>query len=137
MTNTTNNGGSSTLQQQVTDLLEGADSDVINQFFGSEWSDKYSKYDTDSDKEFKDELSKLKITTEHVDNFGGEGEGEDYWSVYKFKQLAKGDALFTKGSEEVLIKFQGWHQSYKGREFTEFFVCKPVPKTGFDYVLVK
>jgi hypothetical protein len=110
MTNTTN------LKQLVTAILKDADSEIIDNFFESEMSDEYnSDYDNEEFTAFRDELAENKISFEHMDNHGGEGEGEDYWSVYKF----------TKGTAEVFVKFSGWYQSYIGSEFDEFFFVAP------------
>jgi len=105
-----------TLKQLVAAILAEADSDIINNFFESEMSDEYnSDYDSEEFTSFLDELAENKISFEHMDNHGGEGEGEDYWSVYKF----------TKGTDGVFVKFSGWYQSYNGSEFTEFFFVTP------------
>jgi hypothetical protein len=110
MTNTTN------LKQLVAVILAEADNGIINNFFQSEMSDVYdSDYDSDETKSFLDELAENKISFKHMDNHGGEGEGEDYWSVYKF----------TSGTDEVFVKFSGWYQSYNGSEFDEFFFVTP------------
>jgi len=105
-----------TLKQLVAVILAEADSSIINNFFWSEMSDEYnSDYDSEEFTAFRDELAENKISFEHMDNHGGEGEGEDYWSVYKF----------TSGTDEVFVKFSGWYQSYNGSEFTEFFFVTP------------
>lgn len=44
-----------------------------------------------------------------IDEYGGEGQGEDYWKVWSFPKL------------DILVKFQGWYASYNGSEFTECF----------------
>jgi hypothetical protein len=105
-----------TLKQLVAVILAEADNDIINNFFQSEMSDVYdSNYDSDETKSFLNELSENKISFKHMDNHGGEGEGEDYWSVYKF----------ISGTDEVFVKFSGWYQSYNGSEFDEFFFVTP------------
>lgn len=91
------------LKQKVAVILAESDSDVINQFF---WSD------ADEDNE---SFTEANVKFEHVDNHGGEGQGEDYWSVYKF----------TDGTDEVFVQFDGWYQSYSGCEFNKFFFVKP------------
>lgn len=52
---------------------------------------------------------------ELMEQHGGEGEGDQYWSVWKF----------FKGSESVYYKFNGWYASYNGAEFTEVFRVHP------------
>lgn len=107
MTNTT-------LKQLVAVILAEADNGIINSFFESEMIDKARKYNEEHTA-FRSELAENKISFEHMDNHGGEGEGEDYWSVYKF----------TSGTDEVYVQFQGWYASYNGSEFTEFFFVTP------------
>jgi len=51
-------------------------------------------------------------TSESVDSYGGEDQGSDYWSVWRF--------VHTESGEEVLVKFYGWYQSFVGSEFEGF-----------------
>lgn len=113
-----------TLKQQVKKLLDSADEDMKRNFFRSEFDSEFSKYDSDESVAFKTALQSSGITAEHVDNYGGEDCGSEYWSVYEF----------SKGKDKVLVKFNGWYQSYNGSEFGEWFFAKPVPKSGFDYI---
>lgn len=46
-----------------------------------------------------------------VAGYGGEGEGEDWWKVYYFKD------------HHVYIKVDGWYQSYNGVEFYNGWNC--------------
>lgn len=64
------------------------------------------------------ELSKG-ISYANVDGYGGEEQGRDYYSVYKF----------TRGDEEVAIKFYGWYASHYGSEYEGYSLVKPVEKT--------
>ncbi len=110
----------SQFQLQVKELLDNADSDVINCFFNSEVSsrgevDEY--YSGSSD--FNAKVDSAGITIEYQDNHGGEGQGEDYWSVYKF----------TNGKDTCYVKFDGWYQSYNGSEFDEWYFVEPKQKT--------
>lgn len=91
------------LKQKVAVILAESDSDVINQFF---WSD--AGEDNES-------FTEANVKFELVDSYGGEGQGEDYWSVYKF----------TDGTDEVFVQFDGWYQSYSGCEFNKCFFVKP------------
>ena len=95
-------------QLKVKALLDDADSDVIDEFFGSEMNIDCKRWDSDVICTFK---SSCELEFHHQDNQGGEGQGEDYWSVYKF----------TNGTDEAYVKFQGWYASYNGAEFTEWF----------------
>ena len=43
---------------------------------------------------------------ESVENFGGEGQGDEYWTVFKL----------TKDGAESFWKIPGWYQSFQGGE---------------------
>lgn len=66
------------------------------------------------------------IDFELVDSYGGEGEGETYYKVFKITN--------KQTNEEVFIKFDGFYDSWNGTEweYDPFFV-KPVEKTIIDY----
>jgi len=55
---------------------------------------------------------------ERIDGYGGEDEGTEYWSVWKF----------TRGSESVLVRFNGYYQSHCDTEYLgyEFVIPKEV-----------
>ena len=115
----------SNLQTTVEEILENAGEEVQKQFFWSEINEN-TKWDEDFVTEFRQVLSSKGITFEHEDNFGGEGQGEDYWSVYSF----------TQGKEKVYVQFQGWYQSYNGSEYTEFFFVEPKEVTRVEFFKV-
>lgn len=64
------------------------------------------------------------ISYELMDHYGGEGQGDDFWAVWKF----------TKGNQEALVKFEGWYASYHGAEFTEWRFVEPKKVTVTKYV---
>jgi len=66
-------------------------------------------------KDFHARIDALGIDISYVDHIGGEGEGEEYWSVYEFRTPY----------ESTFIKFDGYYQSYDGSTFTEFYEVKP------------
>ncbi len=63
------------------------------------------------------------LTCNSVAHHGGEGQGEQYWTVY----------LFALGEETCHIKFNGWYASYHGSEFTEMFPVNPKEVTVTRY----
>lgn len=63
----------------------------------------------------------MNVSFEFIDHYGGEAQGSDYWTVYKFTDNNTG--------EEVYIKFDGWYASYNGAEYTDCFVVQPKEKT--------
>ena len=71
-------------------------------------------------------LAKDEIVVEYVESFGGEGSGDDYWTVYKISNT----------TETTYIRFQGWYASYHGAEFTETHEVKPIQVTVTQYELV-
>lgn len=60
-----------------------------------------------------------------VDSYGGEGQGDTYYSVYKFTDNSSG--------EEVYLKFNGWYASYNGAEYTDLSIVRPKEKTVVAY----
>jgi hypothetical protein len=106
-------------QLKVKALLDEADLDVINCLFQSEVNNQCEIHSYYSGaEEFNYKVSGTIMKIEHQDNYGGEGQGEEYWSVYKF----------TDGTNETYVKFDGWYQSYNGSEFSEWFFVNPVVK---------
>lgn len=82
-----------------------------------------------SDSDEFDYLTKINpdyqsIVAAHVDNYGGEDKGSEYWSVWKF----------TKDSEEVLVKFEGYYQSHYGTDFQDWNFVKTAQKMVTVYV---
>lgn len=112
------------LKAKVKELLDSANSNIENSFFGSEFEEEISKYDEEEDVAFKTALRESGLTVKHVDRYGGEDMGSEYWSVY----------MFSNANEAVYVKFSGSYYSYDGSTFDEWFFAKPVPKSGFDYV---
>ena len=103
------------LKDKVQVLLDTAGSYVLGSFFGSDapeinkWTDDGSETEV-----FVNTTKGLNIEYTHVDNYG-EGEGEHYWSVYKF----------THGTDTVYVKFSGSYHSYSGSNYDEWFFVVP------------
>lgn len=118
-------------KQEIKELLDSADSRVINQFFNRAVKDvdhaASCRWSDEETRSFFSEMMGKGIDFENVDSHGGEGEGEDYWSVYKF---------FKRGENPVFVKFQGWYQSYNGSEFDEWFFVEPKEVMVTRYVKV-
>lgn len=55
------------------------------------------------------------VTFECADHHGGEGQGDDYYSVYRF----------VRGEEECYVQFQGSYTSYCGSEYDDWFFVTP------------
>jgi hypothetical protein len=99
------------LKRQVNLILKDAGRDTQNGLFNSEGFGGY--WDGSEDAEAI--LDTLGIKHEYEDSFGGEGHGEEYWSVYSF----------TKGSETVYVKFDGSYASYNGSEYDDYYFVEP------------
>ena len=108
------------LKQFVENLLrDEAYEDLIhNSLFHSEYNSEPSEWDLDDEKKFRAALAGSSVVCQHEDNYGGEGRGDDYWSVYSF----------TRGDEKIYVQFNGWSDSYNGAEFTEWFFVEPKEK---------
>jgi hypothetical protein len=108
------------LKEFVTNLLhdEAYEDLIYDVLFHSEYNSEPSEWDSDEEKGFRAALTEAGVVCQHEDNYGGEGQGDDYWSVYSF----------TRGDEKVYVKFNGWYASYNGAEFTEWFFVAPKEK---------
>jgi hypothetical protein len=99
------------LKNTVKELLDEACHNTLQSaFFNEEIDCGYG-----DDDELGDKLRNLSVAFECVEQHGGEGEGEDFYTVYKF----------TKGDEVIFVKFQGWYQSYNGSEMTDWAFVTP------------
>jgi len=116
------------LKTWLTEQLD-SDSSIPHAFFRQDFPspDNSMKYVDPEVAEFCYALDKAGI--EHVEQqqHGGEGEGDDYYVV----------TSFTKDSETVYVKFQGWYQSYNGSEYTEWFFVEPKEVTVTQYFKVE
>jgi hypothetical protein len=106
------------LQDTIKSLFDETSDRILEEsFFHENISSDYEGYEEDEDS--VDGLSKTlsiaQVSFECVEQHGGEGEGEDYYTVYQF----------TKGCETVFVKFQGWYQSYNGSEMTGWAFVTP------------
>lgn len=108
------------LKEFVTNLLhdEAYGHFIRDSLFHSEYNSEPSEWDSDEEKEFRAALTDSSVVCQHENNYGGEGQGDDYWSVYSF----------TRGNEKVYVKFNGWYASYNGAEFNEWFFVEPKEK---------
>lgn len=64
------------------------------------------------------------IEYEWVAGYGGEGLGEECWSVYRF----------TLDGEEVFVKFDGNYYSYDGSHYEDYYFVQPKQVTRTEYV---
>lgn len=102
------------IKTTVTELFDEFE-DFKEWFFREDAPQEGRKYNSDKVNEFIYRTQKLELTYELVDSHGGEGEGEDFWTVYKF----------TQGTDSVHVQFDGYYQSYDGSTFQEWFFVEP------------
>jgi hypothetical protein len=104
------------LKKTVKEFLDFEYQDNLPQtMFQSKYPKEGSKRNKDFENEVFGKARELGLEVHYVDSFGGEGEGEDYWSVYSF----------TKNGETVYVKFDGSYASYVGSEYDEWFFVEP------------
>ena len=122
------NKAKQTLKEYLEAFFSKAHNDTVNHFFWS-YANERSAEDGLIIEEVQSDFGELigkGITFENVDSYGGEGKGEDYWSVYKF----------TLDNEVCWIKFDGWYSSYNGSEYSEFFFVEPKEVVVTEYFKV-
>ena len=79
------------------------------------------KYQPDRNK-----LSLSNFTIEQIEQFGGEGKGDEYWYIYKITELNSGEYCY--------IKYEGYYNSWNGTTWIdECYFVKPVEKTIVVY----
>jgi hypothetical protein len=83
--------------------------------FESEYPKEGGRWNEDFENKILAKAHELGLEVQYVASFGGEGQGEDYWSVYSF----------TKNGEAVYVKFDGSYASYDGSEYNEWFFVEP------------
>lgn len=103
------------------ELLSVTLNPLARSFFADDFSEEVTKYDDEDQAQAKANLVGVQI--ECVDSYGGEGQGDTYYSVYSFK----------KDGEEVFVKFDGYYASYCGSEYTEWFFVEPLQVTKTEY----
>ena len=103
------------LLNKVTQLLD-ENKAVQNTFFKSEFNEEHYRWEKQETTDFRSALIAEGITAKHEDNHGGEGEGEDYWSVYSFTD---------ESGAKIFIQFDGYYASYVGSEYATYFEVKP------------
>jgi hypothetical protein len=99
---------------------------IRSDLFCGEFRQDEEAYDSVNDSAFKQELAEAGLIVEYVEQFGGEGHGDDYWSVYKF----------TKNDESCYVKFDGYYASYNGSDYDEWFFVEPKEVMKIDWVQV-
>jgi hypothetical protein len=117
-------------QSEVQKLLNEF-SEANRQFFIYEVGDSLEKDSVWLDEDELEALSNLRTNglnwVQIESHGGGEGDGEECWSVYKF---------YNSEDDVAYIKFDGYYQSYNGSEYQEFYVVEPVDRMVTFYEAV-
>jgi len=116
-----------TLKKFLNENLKGLETDFMRTEISDSTKDDPFRWidDEEAAAQFQKNAPK-DIYWQCVDQHGGEGEGEDYYSVYEFG--------IKDTEEKVFVKFQGWYQSYNGYEFNEWFFVEPKEVVVTEYV---
>lgn len=113
-----------TLKDTVEEILSSTGNDTIVTLFESDCIKEGQDWNTESDIEFLATLKDKGIEHKYVHSFGGEGMGDDFWSIFEF----------IKGEDLVLVKFNGWYYSYDGATFSEWYFVKAAVVQEVQYV---
>ena len=99
-----------TLKELLKELL--INSYIQKKFFNSD-TPEYSEYlrKGSEEEKFLIDAADMGVSFVYADSQGGEGQGDEYWSVYKF----------TKNSESVFVKFDGSYSSYDGSYYEDWY----------------
>lgn len=114
-------------QTIVKGLLNEAGSAVVRSYFFKSGANNNEddEHWHEGVKDFTERCQSLCVNYSHEDNTGGEGQGDEYWSIYKF---------FDAEGHECFVKFDGYYASYSGSDYSDFFFVEPKEKTITVYV---
>ena len=101
------------------------DADVSEMFFFDNYSGKSDDIYNDTHRKKIKALERI-FEMECIEDFGGEDLGTEYYTVWRFTNIKSGESKF--------VKFDGWHQSHHGQEYTGCFFVKAEQKTTYTYI---
>jgi hypothetical protein len=105
-----------TLVQEFLDFeYQNGCENLRRQMFNSEYPKEGSRWNGDFEIEVLNKEKELGLEVKYENSYGGEGQDEEYWSVYSF----------TNGSETVFVKFDGSYYSYNGSEYDDYYFVEP------------
>lgn len=105
------------------DWLEKPIEEAIEELNLEENGDNVSEY-CDEDTIDSYNLDRSKLYVSQVDQFGGEGEGESYWFVFKINHPEHGEAL---------VRYSGYYDSWNG---TDWDGCEPELVESYKYTKI-
>lgn len=96
---------------------------IIGEF---DWTDQFFHEDEPTVEYAETEAEREALTMlgkfEEVEHFGGEGKGDEYWTVYRFID------------HNLYIQFDGWYASHNGSEYSDMFEVEPKEVTEIKYL---
>lgn len=101
----------SKLKQTVTDFLNSNRSSASELMHEGDYQSDWGNWDEQLPFEFKS-----------VDSFGGEGCGDECWTVIEVRDP-------TNQDETLLVKLYGWYASYDGADYSDWQFVTPRQKT--------
>jgi hypothetical protein len=104
------------LKQEIAKVL--SNEELVEVLLWDYWQ--VSEWHTGGETDTCPELSGFDYRT--VDHYGGEGLGNDYFTVYEFRYSDLPD------SPTVFVKFQGWNASYEGPTYESWSFTEPKQK---------
>ena len=90
--------------------------ELLENYFYNDENAASQSFQEIADEDFNKWLTENNIKEEHIEQVGGEGQGDNYYVVY----------LYTKGDEKVYIKFSGYYSSFEGPSYEGYYVVNPV-----------
>jgi hypothetical protein len=102
------------MNKLMSDIKEVFETEGVYAAFASFMEEDFKYYEEGQVLESALNFKGIEFEVEH--HHGGEGQGEDYYTVYKFTR---------KGEDPVYVKFQGYYYSYDGSTFQDWFFVEP------------
>jgi hypothetical protein len=98
--------------------------EIVDAFFYEELSMEGLKKYPDDFAEIAKFAASLDLTDfKMVDSYGGEGQGDTYYRIFKFES----------GDKVAHIKFDGYYSSYDGADYQQAFLVEPKEVTVIEY----
>lgn len=114
------------LKAKVTELLNSDEfADVVygDMFNGEDLRNYWNEKNGTVEYLLTVQLDLAGIKEKLVEHHGGEGEGDQYWSVWSF----------TKGGKTVYVQLDGSYASYDGATYDSWFFVEPEEYVAIRY----
>ena len=124
-------------RKDLTDILNNMSDDLLTIFMSGEEDVDINNIETlsnscgidieNDDIEQINKINNLNIKSQFVKQFGGEGKGDDYYSIFRF----------YNDFEELFVKFDGYYSSYDDSSFSSWFYVYPEQVLITEYFEIK